>query len=75
LEKIQPLLAAQNCTLRELWLTHGHWDHTQDSAKVKRTLAPTVRAHEADRALIETPEIMEEFMGRAWGWSRSRSTP
>lgn len=67
LEKIQPLLAAQGCTLRELWLTHGHWDHTQDSAKVKRALGCKVRAHRDDRALIETPEIMEEFMGARMG--------
>jgi glyoxylase-like metal-dependent hydrolase (beta-lactamase superfamily II) len=67
LERIQPLLAAEGCTLRELWLTHGHWDHTQDSAKVKRTLGAKVRAHRADQALIETPEIMEEFMGARMG--------
>jgi glyoxylase-like metal-dependent hydrolase (beta-lactamase superfamily II) len=67
LEKIQPLLAAEGCTLKELWLTHGHWDHTQDSAKLKRALGMLVRAHRADQALIETPEIMEEFMGARMG--------
>ena len=66
-EKIQPLLAQEGCQLSELWLTHGHWDHTQDSARLKRETGATVRAHAADRALIETPEIMEEFMGARLG--------
>jgi glyoxylase-like metal-dependent hydrolase (beta-lactamase superfamily II) len=56
-EKIDPILAAEKCTLQELWLTHGHWDHTQDTAKLQRRGVP-VRAHEADRMMIETPEIM-----------------
>jgi glyoxylase-like metal-dependent hydrolase (beta-lactamase superfamily II) len=66
-EKIQPVLAQEGCKLQELWLTHGHWDHTQDSARLKRETGVTVRAHVADRALIETPEIMEEFMGARLG--------
>jgi len=63
LGKIEPLLKAEGCTLRELWLTHGHWDHMQDAMAVKHATGVIVRAHEADRQLIETPEIMEEFMG------------
>ncbi len=67
LEKIIPLLAQEGCRLKELWLTHGHWDHTQDSARLKRELAVLIRAHRADQALIETPELMEEFMGARLG--------
>ncbi len=67
LEKITPLLAQEGCRLNELWLTHGHWDHTQDSARLKRELAVLIRAHRADQALIETPELMEEFMGARLG--------
>lgn len=67
LARIRPLLVAENCTLKELWLTHGHWDHTQDAAKVKRETGARVRAHEDDRNLIETPELMEEFMGAKLG--------
>jgi len=66
-EKILPLLAQEGCTLQELWLTHGHWDHTQAAARVKRELGARVCAHRADQALIETPEIMEEFMGARMG--------
>lgn len=67
LAKIRPLLEKENCALKELWLTHGHWDHTQESARVKRELGVTVRAHMADRGLIETPQQMEEFMGARLG--------
>ena len=67
LAKIKPVLAKEGCTLKELWLTHGHWDHTQESARVKRELGVRVRAHRADQTLIETPEVMEEFMGTKLG--------
>jgi glyoxylase-like metal-dependent hydrolase (beta-lactamase superfamily II) len=67
LAKIQPLLAKEGCKLTELWLTHGHWDHMQDAAEVKRVTGAVVRAHQADQALIETPEIMEGFMGKRMG--------
>jgi hydroxyacylglutathione hydrolase len=65
--KIRPLLAKEGCKLTELWLTHGHWDHMQDGAEVKRESGAVVRAHRADQALIETPEIMEGFMGQRLG--------
>jgi hydroxyacylglutathione hydrolase len=61
-EKVQPLLAKEACTLKELWLTHGHWDHTQDAAKIKRAAGVVVRAHRADQHLIETPEVMRDFL-------------
>ena len=61
--QIEPILKREKCRLRELWLTHGHWDHTQGGAEVVRGAQPVVRAHAADRAMIETPEIMERFMG------------
>jgi hydroxyacylglutathione hydrolase len=65
--KIKPLLAAEGCNLTELWLTHGHWDHMQDGADVKQQTGCLVKAHQADQAMIETPEIMEGFMGQKLG--------
>ncbi|HVU18934.1 MAG TPA: MBL fold metallo-hydrolase [Candidatus Didemnitutus sp.] len=59
---VAPILAREKCRLGELWLTHGHWDHTQDAARLKREFGLTVRAHAADRELIENPSVMEEFM-------------
>ena len=67
LAKIQPLLAKEDCTLQELWLTHGHWDHMQEAARVRRETGARVRAHRADRNLLETPELMEGFMGARLG--------
>jgi glyoxylase-like metal-dependent hydrolase (beta-lactamase superfamily II) len=67
LAKIQPVLAQERCALKELWLTHGHWDHTQDAALLARETKALVRGHRDDRALFETPEIMEERMGHKLG--------
>ena len=61
--QVGPLLAEQRCRLTELWLTHGHWDHLQGGAEIVRQTGAKVRAHAADRVLIETPAIMERFMG------------
>jgi hydroxyacylglutathione hydrolase len=56
-------LESDKCRLTELWITHGHWDHTQGGAEVVRQSKAQVSAHPDDRAMIETPEIMERFMG------------
>ncbi len=65
--KIEPLLAKEGCKLEELWLTHGHWDHTQAAAEVAAATGATVRGHADDRVLFETPEIMEARMGMKLG--------
>ena len=67
LARIQPLLEQEGCTLTELWLTHGHWDHMQDGAMVKEETGALVRAHREDQGMIETPEAMEGFMGARLG--------
>lgn len=64
---IAPVLAKEGCKLKELWLTHGHFDHMQDAARLKSELGVKVLAHRDDRGLIETPEIMEGFMGQKLG--------
>lgn len=51
------------CRLKEIWLTHGHWDHMQGAAEIVRATGAVVRAHEADKVLIETPEVMKRFAG------------
>ncbi|MDB6170159.1 MAG: beta-lactamase domain protein [Verrucomicrobia bacterium] len=62
-EGIKPILAEEKCRLTELWLTHGHWDHTQGAAEVVRQTGARVRAHRADRPLYETPKVMSAFLG------------
>ncbi|MEO5959757.1 MAG: MBL fold metallo-hydrolase [Opitutaceae bacterium] len=61
-QEVEPILKKNACRLVELWLTHGHWDHMQGGAEVVRATGAKVRAHLADQAMIETPEIMERFM-------------
>ena len=57
----EPILAKEGCRLSSLWLTHGHWDHTQGAAEVVRRSGARVFAHRADQPLIETPEVMREL--------------
>jgi glyoxylase-like metal-dependent hydrolase (beta-lactamase superfamily II) len=62
LAKVQPVLTSAKCRLSELWITHGHWDHTQDAALVVQKTGAKVRAHPDDKPMIETPEIMKPYM-------------
>lgn len=61
---VGPILAREKCKLTELWLTHGHWDHTQGGAEVVRETGAKVRAHKDDQVLIETPQVMSAFLDR-----------
>jgi len=65
--EIEPILKETGCKLTELWITHGHWDHTQGGAELVRKTGAKVRAHLADKPLIETPEVMSRFMGEDMG--------
>jgi glyoxylase-like metal-dependent hydrolase (beta-lactamase superfamily II) len=60
--KVEPILKAEHCELKQLWITHGHWDHTQGAAEVVRQSGAQVFAHSDDKLLIETPEVMNRFM-------------
>lgn len=62
LEKVQPILTKEGCRLVELWITHGHWDHTQGAAELVAATGAKVRAHADDRRMIETPEIMAKYL-------------
>ena len=59
---VEPILTKEKCRLVELWLTHGHWDHTQDAAKVVRASGAKTRGHLADKAMFETPQMMSAFL-------------
>lgn len=61
--EVEPILKKEGCRLTELWLTHGHWDHIQGVAEVVRATGAKIRAHADDRAMLETPEMVERFMG------------
>ncbi len=59
---VEPILTREQCRLTELWLTHGHWDHTQGGAEVVRATSALVRAHRDDQVLIESPRVMSAFL-------------
>jgi glyoxylase-like metal-dependent hydrolase (beta-lactamase superfamily II) len=59
---VEPVLAKEKCRLTDLWITHGHWDHVQGAAEVVRATGAKVTAHRADRALIETPQVMSAYL-------------
>ena len=65
--EVKAILAAEKCRLTEVWLTHGHWDHMQGAAEIVRATGAKVRGHAADRAMFETPAMMERFMGTKLG--------
>lgn len=58
--QVQTLLRQSGCRLVALLITHGHWDHTGDAARVQQSGVPLF-AHAADRRLIEQPQVMEPF--------------
>lgn len=62
LQLVKPILAKEKCKLVELWITHGHWDHTQDAAAVVRETGALLRLHPDDKPMIETPEIMKPYL-------------
>jgi len=65
--KVAPILEQEKCRLSEVWLTHGHWDHTQGGAEVVRATGAKTRGHADDQLLFESPQIMEERLGRSLG--------
>lgn len=60
-EAVEDVLGG-DISLKAVVLTHGHWDHMQDAARLERTGVP-VWAHAADRQWIEHPEVMRTFTG------------
>lgn len=65
--QVEPILATHGAQLRELWLTHGHWDHLQGGAEVVRRTGAKVRAHADDREQIEAPEFVQRYMEEMMG--------
>ena len=60
LAKIQPLLAQEGCALKELWLTHGHWDHIQAVTQM-RDAGYSVAVTQADATMLPSyDEILED---------------
>jgi glyoxylase-like metal-dependent hydrolase (beta-lactamase superfamily II) len=60
--QVEPILKAERCKLAMLWLTHGHWDHTQGAAEVVRKSGAMTHGHPADRPLYLKPELMKPLV-------------
>ncbi|WP_245844367.1 MBL fold metallo-hydrolase [Nibricoccus aquaticus] len=60
---VAKILEKEKCVLKEVWLTHGHFDHIQGVEEIAAATGVKVFAHEADRAMMEQPEVVEARMG------------
>lgn len=60
--EVKVRMIEEKCRLKEIWITHGHWDHMQGGAEVVKYTGARVRAHPADQALLETPHLMKRFL-------------
>jgi hydroxyacylglutathione hydrolase len=59
-DEASPALEASGCALKGLLLTHGHYDHIGDAARIQKMGVP-VYAHLDDREYYENPEIMRPY--------------
>ncbi len=59
-EAVEPLLDSHGLVLREIWLTHGHWDHMIGAADLAGE-GVEVLGHREDRMLFEQPAVMATF--------------
>jgi len=60
-DQVETALDESGCQLKTLLLTHGHYDHTGDAARIRRLGIP-IFGSESDRALFENPETMRSFV-------------
>ena len=59
-DEIEPTLEKHGLSLKEIWLTHGHWDHMAGASDLVRD-GVVVLGHKADRTLFEQPAVMSAF--------------
>ncbi|MGC4074997.1 MAG: MBL fold metallo-hydrolase [Nibricoccus sp.] len=61
--EVEEILKEEKCVLKELWLTHGHFDHIQGVAEIVAATGVKVFAYEADRQMMAEPEVVEARLG------------
>lgn len=59
-DDLDPVLSENGCTLKALFLTHGHYDHIGDAARIQKMGVP-VYGHKDDKIFYETPEVMRSY--------------
>lgn len=60
-DEIEEALEDDGCRLAALLLTHGHYDHIGDAARIQKMGVP-VYGHRDDRELFENPESMRPYV-------------
>lgn len=59
-ETVESYLAEESLELKELWLTHGHWDHIAGAFELLKGDISVI-GHRADKMLFEEPGVMSTF--------------
>ena len=58
--EINAVLNDHKLSLKEIWLTHGHWDHIAGVSELIYTRAKVI-AHQADEIMFQNPQLMSGF--------------
>lgn len=61
-ELIHSLLTENHVALKAIFLTHGHWDHMADAARLASAYNIPVYAHKGDGELFSTPRVMASML-------------
>ena len=58
--EINNFLDLKGLNLKEIWLTHGDWDHIAGVSEMM-DYGPNIVGHRADQMMFENPELMSGF--------------
>lgn len=63
-ERILPYIESNNIDVKEIVLTHGHWDHIGAVDELRKALGAKVAIHKADASKLTNPNgNLSAFMG------------
>ncbi len=57
---IDSFLKENNLILKQVWLTHGHWDHIAGVHEIIDTQT-NIMGHRSDQLMFENPQLMASF--------------
>lgn len=72
-DKIKKEAEDHNCTVKALFITHGHWDHMLDATLFAADGIP-VYAHKDGQEYMEHPELMSDFAMPGLKWNGTKIT-
>ena len=59
-DEVSKHLDAEDLNLKEIWLTHGHWDHMAGAHNLNSEEIAVI-GHRDDKIMFEQPSIMSGF--------------